>query len=183
VILTVVGLGRAGLPLAVQYAEGGHRVCGADVDPQVVDQVNRSITPFPAEAQLAERLAAVVGTGRLTATTDTSAAVAGSDAVVVVVPFTVDTDGLPDFAALDAATFDIGRGLHPDTLVSYQMTLPIGTTRGRWKALLEEVSGLREGQDFSVLEADLHPLLRSAPPATGPDPNEKVQIRNLSGVR
>ena len=160
-MVTVVGLGRAGLPLAVQYAEGGHRVCGVDIDPRVVDRINRSMTPDPEEAHLAERLAAVVGTGRLTATTDTSAAVAGSDAVVVVVPLTVDGNGMADFRALDAATVAIGRGLHPDTLVSYE-TAPVGTTRERWKPLLEQVSGLREGEDFSILEADLRPHLQGA---------------------
>ena len=71
--LTVVGLGRIGLALAVEYAQRGHRVCGADIDPWVVDRVNRSsVTPLPAEAELAARLAAAVGTGRLTATTDSS---------------------------------------------------------------------------------------------------------------
>ena len=170
VMVTVVGLGRTGLPLAVQYAEHGHRVYGADIDPEVVDRVNRSVAQFPSEAQLVDKLAAAVGTGRLTATTDTSAAVAGSDAVIVVLPHTVDADGLPDFRALDAATVAIGRGLHPDTLVSYQPALPVGTTRERWKLLLEQISGLREGTDFSVLEeADLHPLLQAAPPATGAD--------------
>ena len=147
-IVTVVGLGKIGLPLAVQYAGRGHRVCGADIDAAVVDQVNRAVEPFPGEAHLAEKLAAAVETDRLTATTDTSAAVAGSDAVVVVVPLAVDADGLPDFRALDSATADIGQGLHPDTLVSYETTLPVGTTRERWKPMLERTSGLSEGSSF-----------------------------------
>jgi nucleotide sugar dehydrogenase len=150
-MVTVVGLGRIGLPLAVHYAARGHRVCGADIDAGVVDRVNRAVEPFPGDPQLAEGLAAVVRAGRLTATTDTSAAVAGSDVVMVVVPLAVDADGLPDFRALDAVTVDIGRGLHPDTRVSYETTLPVGTTRGRWKPLLEQISGLREGADFSVV--------------------------------
>ena len=153
VIVTVVGLGKIGLPLAVQCAERGHRVCGADIDAAVVGRVNRGAEPFPVEARLAEKLAAVVGTGRLTATTDTSAAVAASDAVVVAVPLTVDDDGTPDFRALDAATADIGRGLHPDTLISYETTLPVGTTRERWKPMLERMSGLTEGASFSVVHS------------------------------
>jgi UDP-N-acetyl-D-mannosaminuronate dehydrogenase len=153
----VVGLGRLGLPLAVEYAQRGHRVCGADIDPRVVDRVNRSLTPFPAAAQLAEKLGAVVGSGRLTATTDTSAAVAGSDAVVVAVPHTVGADGVPDFHGLDEATIAVGRGLHPDTVVSYLTTLRFETIRERCKPLLEQISGLREGEDFSVLEPSLSP--------------------------
>ena len=35
--------------------------------------------------------------------------------------------------------------------MSYETTLPVGTTRTRWKPRLEEVSGLTEGKDFHVV--------------------------------
>jgi nucleotide sugar dehydrogenase len=151
VTVTVVGLGKIGLPLAVQFAGRGHQVLGADVNPVVVDQVNRGEEPFPGEDQLAERLRSAVADGRLSATVDTAAAVAGSDVVVVVVPLFVGPDDAPDFGWLDAATADIGRGLRPGTLVCYETTLPVGTTRRRWKPQLEQVSGLVEGEDFHLV--------------------------------
>ena len=149
-IITVVGLGKIGLPLAVQYAERGHTVIGADINPRVVADVSHGVEPFPGEAHLAEKLAAAVSAGRLTATTDTSAAVGASEAVVVAVPLVVDLTGEPDFGFLDAASTDIGRGLRTGTLVCYETTLPVGTTRGRWAPLLERESGLTEGDDFHV---------------------------------
>lgn len=148
--ITVVALGKIGLPLAVQFAEKGHRVYGADVNPTVVDQVNRGEEPFPGEADLAEKLQRVVADGLLTATTDTTAGVAESQAVVVVVPLFVDADGIPDWGWMDAATEAIGHGLRPGTLVSYETTLPIGTTRSRWRPMLEKVSALTEGADFHL---------------------------------
>ncbi|MGB1652008.1 MAG: hypothetical protein ACPHEP_13345, partial [Acidimicrobiales bacterium] len=36
----VVGLGKIGLPLAVQIASKGERVIGADIDDEVVDKIN-----------------------------------------------------------------------------------------------------------------------------------------------
>ena len=149
--ITVVALGKIGLPLAVQFADRGHQVIGADVNSDVVDQVNRGEEPFPGEAHLAEKLAAVVEGGRLTATTDTAEAVAQSEVVVVVVPLFVNAEGEPDFGWLDSATQDIGRGLKPGTLVAFETTLPVGTTRDRWKPLLEQTSGLVEGQDFHLV--------------------------------
>lgn len=149
--ITVVGLGKIGLPLAVQFACMGHHVRGADVNPAVVALVNEGTEPFPGEAHLQEKLGEVVGDGRLEATTDTAAAVAASDAVVVVVPLFVDAEGVPDFGWMESATRDIARGLKPGTLVSYETTLPVGTTRTRWVPLLEEGSGLTEGQDFHVV--------------------------------
>ena len=149
--ITVVGLGKIGLPLAVQYAEQGHQVNGADVNPAVVAHVNAGREPFPGEAQLADKLARVVADRRLWATTDTEAVVAESDVVVVVVPLFVDSHDAPDFGWLDSATDDIGRGLRPGTLVSYETTLPVGTTRQRWKPRLEQISGLIEGEDFHLV--------------------------------
>ncbi|HEX3002628.1 MAG TPA: nucleotide sugar dehydrogenase [Angustibacter sp.] len=149
--ITVVALGKIGLPLAAQFARKGHRVIGADVNPAVVDAVNRGEEPFPGEAHLAQTLREVVGDGRLTATTDTTAAVAESEAVVVVVPLFVDGEGVPDFGWMDDATEKIAAGLRPGTLVSYETTLPVGTTRERFGPMLEKGSGLRCGEDFFLV--------------------------------
>lgn len=149
--ICVVALGKIGLPLAVQFASKGHRVIGADVNADVVALVNAGTEPFPGEAGLGVSLREVVDAGVLTATTDTAAAVAESDHVVVVVPLFVDGEGVPDFGWMDSATQDIGRGLCAGTTVIYETTLPVGTTRTRWAPMLEKTSGLVAGQDFSLV--------------------------------
>lgn len=149
--ICVVALGKIGLPLAVQFAAKGHYVIGSDVDERVVQLVNEGVEPFPGEAELAERLKSVVGAGRLLATTDTTAAVTHAEAVVLVVPVYVDAQGMPDFGWMDKATQAVARGLRPGTLVSYETTLPVGTTRGRWAPMLEQGSGLTAGRDFALV--------------------------------
>ncbi|WP_182379024.1 nucleotide sugar dehydrogenase [Nocardioides sp. WS12] len=149
--ICVVALGKIGLPLAVQFASKGHRVIGADVDKFAVDMVNRGEEPFPGEAHLAEKLREAVDAGLLSATTDTTAAVAAAQAVVIVVPLFVAADGTPSWDWMDAATEAVGRGLKPGTLVSYETTLPIGTTRNRFGPKLEELSGLKAGEDFHLV--------------------------------
>ena len=149
--ICVVALGKIGLPLAVQFASKGHEVIGADVNERTVGLVNSGAVPFPGEADLDTKLKEAVSAGLLTATTDTAAAVAQSDAVVVVVPLFVDESGLPDFAWMDIATRAIAAGLRPGTLVSYETTLPVGTTRNRWAPMLEEGSGLTAGRDFHLV--------------------------------
>jgi UDP-N-acetyl-D-mannosaminuronate dehydrogenase len=47
--VTVVGLGKIGLPLAVQFARKGETVLGADINQETVDLVNEGIEPFPEE--------------------------------------------------------------------------------------------------------------------------------------
>jgi len=148
--VTVVGLGKIGLPLALQFAGAGAQVIGADTNPEVVDQVNAGREPFPGEYDLQRRLTEAVGEGTLRATTDTTAAVAESDVVVVVVPLYVDAGGAADFGWIDSATEAVGRGLKAGTLVAYETTLPIGTTRNRFGAILARESGLEPEGDFSL---------------------------------
>ncbi len=148
--VTVVGLGRIGLPLAVQIASKGLRVSGADINPEATALVSGGRVPFPGEPGLAERLAAAVSAGRLTATTDTTGAVAESDVVVIVVPLVTDPAGEPDYSAIDSATAAVAAGLRPGTLVSYETTLPVHTTRRRFAPALSAGSGLTLGRDFAL---------------------------------
>jgi len=132
----VVALGKIGLPLAVQFASKGHRVHGADINPFVVKQVNDAVEPFPGEHDLSRRLGEVIKAGALDASVDVEAQVRRSEVVVVVVPLIVTSEKEPDFTLIDRATESIGRGLKPGTLVIFETTLPIGTTRSRiWPRL------------------------------------------------
>ena len=149
--IAVIALGKIGLPLAVQFASKGHEVVGVDVNATVVDLVNKAQEPFPGESHLQEMLTELVPAGNLRATTDYADAVPGADAVVLVVPLFVDSEANPDFGWMDAATAELARHLTPGTLVSYETTLPVGTTRNRWKPALEAGSGLTEGEDFHLV--------------------------------
>lgn len=149
--ICVVALGKIGLPLAVQFASKGHDVVGVDVNARTVDEVNAGREPFPGEAHLQDKLSELVPAGRLRATTEYADAIPGADAIVLVVPLFVDAEGKPDFGWMDDATRELAQHLTPGTLVSYETTLPVGTTRTRWKPMIEQVSGLVEGTDFHLV--------------------------------
>ena len=144
----VVGLGKIGLPLAVQIASKGENVIGCDINEEVVDLINMGEVPFPGETNLAELLLQVRQEDLLKASIDTTQAVQLADTVVVVVPVIVDETAKPDFSAIDSATRDIAGGLKQNTLICYETTLPIGTTRNRFGPLLQEISGLDYKTDF-----------------------------------
>ena len=136
--IAVIALGKIGLPLAVQFADMGHEVVGVDVQQTVVDKVNAGTEPFPGEAHLQEKLSVLV--------------IPGVDAIVIVVPlFVNDETWQPDFGWMEAATRSFAEHLTPGTLISYETTLPVGTTRNRWKPMIEEISGLEEGKDFHLV--------------------------------
>ncbi len=150
--IAVVALGKIGLPLAVQFADAGHEVIGIDVNAKAVESINAAREPFPGEAQLQEKLSELIPSGRLRATTDYSEAIPGADAVVLVAPvFVNEQTWEPDFSPMESATRSVAEHLTAGTLVSYETTLPVGTTRSRWTPMLEDVSGLTEGVDFHVV--------------------------------
>jgi nucleotide sugar dehydrogenase len=148
--VAVVGLGKIGLPLAAQFAGKGWSVIGCDVLPQVVATINAGHSHIHEEPGLEEAVANCVAAGKLRATLDTTTATAEADVVVVIVPLVVDSQRSIDFGSLDAATNAIAQGLHRGTLVIYETTLPVGTTRNHVGTMLERVSGLVAGKDFDL---------------------------------
>jgi len=135
--IAVVGLGHIGLPLAVQYASRGHDVLGVDIDRRIVDAVNRGESPHDDEQTLIDRVPELAAAGRLRATTwSEPAGMREAEVVVVIVPVVVDAEREIDFAPIDAATRDIAANLGPNTLVVYETTLPVGTTRTRFGPVL-----------------------------------------------
>src|SRR6187402_3367659 len=79
--VAVVGLGKIGLPLAVQYASRGLTTVGLDVNPAVVADVNAGREPFPGEHDLDVMLAKAVADGTLRATVVAEEAVREADVI------------------------------------------------------------------------------------------------------
>lgn len=149
--IAVIGMGKIGLPLAVQYARKGHDVIGIDINTNTIDLINKGLEPFPEEEHLQEYLHEVISSKNLRATENYEEAVSDADVIVVVVPLFVNEKAEPDFTAMDSATRNIGKNLKKNSLVCYETTLPIGTTRKRFTPALEQESGLKVGKDFAVV--------------------------------
>jgi nucleotide sugar dehydrogenase len=146
--IAVVGLGKIGLPLAVQYASHGHKVLGCDSNAHIITHLNHGKSHVQGEPELLEALPRLVEQRLFLATTDTTAAVEAANVVVVIVPVYIDAMQKVDFQQIDAATAAIGAGLRPGTLVIYETTLPVGTTALRLLPRLEQISRLQAGSDF-----------------------------------
>jgi len=148
--VAVIGLGHIGLPLAVQYAGRGHEVVGCDTAEWIVEAVNAGRSPHDDEPALTERVPELVRSGLLRATGDDAEGARGAETVVMIVPVAVDERREIDFGPIDAATRELARGLQPGTLVIYETTLPVGTTRDRFCPMLEAGSGLALDRDLFV---------------------------------
>ena len=135
-----------------EIAESGWSVYGVDIDGGVVDSVNAWAAAVPRGARPRRaagtsrhrRLAA--GDGRRAPTRSPSRRRSSSSCRCV-----VDAANRPDFGALDAATTAVGAALRAGTLVSFETTVPVGTTRRSARLRhWSRRSGLRCGVDLFV---------------------------------
>src|SRR3954454_1268035 len=96
--VSIVGLGRVGLPLAISFADEGLRVLGIDNDPDRLEAVRSRRMPFQ-ETGGDEALARVHGTGRLEVS-DRVADAAAAEHIVI-------TLGTPTFSHIEIDIRDI----------------------------------------------------------------------------
>jgi nucleotide sugar dehydrogenase len=146
----VVGAGKMGLPLAVQFARHGWHVTAVDVNPDVVAAINEGRSHVAEEPGLAEGVAEVHAAGRLRATADGAAALREADVAVLIVPVMLDDTQQPDYRYMDSAVDSIAGGVHRGVTIIFETTLPVGDTRGRFTPRLEAATGLKADEDFFV---------------------------------
>src|SRR5688500_9896684 len=122
----VLGLGYAGLPMAVEIAQAGFDVTGLDINAGRVDAVNAGTSPVSDVEDVTIR--ALLEQGLLRASTSLDL-LAEIDVVLIAVPTPLKDDRQPDLRYVQAATRDIAARLHPGMLVILQSTCSPGTTR------------------------------------------------------
>jgi len=148
--ISVIGLGKLGAPLAACLASKGHRVIGVDLNPQTVRLVNECRAPV-FEPGLEELLRA--NRGRLVATDDYQAAIAGSEVTFIVLPTPSDEHGGFSLRYVLGACARIGEALRNKAdyhLIVLTSTVLPGATSNQVKPVLEDRSGKRCGPDFGL---------------------------------
>lgn len=124
--ISVIGCGYLGAVHAACMAKLGHEVVGIDVDARKISELSDANAPFY-EPHLDALLREVQDTGRLSFTTDMSAA-AGSDVhfICVGTPQKKGENGA-DMTYVDAATAALLPHIEPGNVVVGKSTVPVGT--------------------------------------------------------
>ncbi|MGM7719610.1 nucleotide sugar dehydrogenase [Metabacillus sp. Hm71] len=146
--VAVVGLGKIGLPLAAVFSNNGFYVNGADINKKIVSLVNMGKSHITNEPGLNTLLEKAHQAKTLTATINTVDAVSKSKVVVVIVPVLIDDNNNVNYQFIDSAVYEIAKGIRKGTLVIFETTIPTGDTRNRFGKKIEEISGLKMGNDF-----------------------------------
>ncbi|ULN47027.2 nucleotide sugar dehydrogenase [Mycolicibacterium goodii] len=150
--VAVFGLGYVGSVTAACLAKRGHPVVGVDIRHEKVDMINRGQSPV-VERGLDGLVFAEVAAGRLSATADSALAVANTDIALVCVGTPSAPNGSLLTAYLERVSEDIGAALAGRkvryTVVIRSTMLP-STCEQIVLPRLQEISGLRAGEDFGL---------------------------------
>lgn len=141
--IAVIGLGYVGLPVAVAFAEGGSAVIGFDIDTGRIGELREGLD------RTREVEAARLKAKGLVFTAE-QAVLNEADFFIVTVPTPIDRARRPDLGAVLKASETVGRALKRGDIVVYESTVYPGATEDDCVPVLERVSGLRCGSDFTV---------------------------------
>ena len=140
--IAVIGLGYTGLPLALRLAEQ-FNVIGFDNDPVRVQQLQQG---YDSNQEIELHLPANL----LPIFTNDPSQLANPSVYIIAVPTPVDSANLPDLHFLKKAVEQVGQFLKLGDFVIVESTVYPGCTEAYCVPILETVSGLKLGKDFSI---------------------------------
>lgn len=141
-IISVVGLGYVGLPVAVAFGKV-RKTVGFDINPVRIRELRRKHDRTGEVAGEDLQAADILFTGSVE---DLRIA----DFHIVAVPTPVDEAKQPDLSLMCKASETVGSALKKGDIVVYESTVYPGVTEEVCVPILERVSGLRCGPDFTV---------------------------------
>ncbi|NEV92742.1 UDP-N-acetyl-D-mannosamine dehydrogenase [Psychroflexus sp. YR1-1] len=131
--VTTIGLGYIGLPTSALIAQNKIQVCGVDVNPNVVETINKGEIHI-IEPDLDKAVASSVKDKFLKAYTEPQEA----EVYLVVVPTPFKGNHEPDISYVEAATNGIIPLLKEDDLYIIESTSPVGTTEKMAKLIYNQ---------------------------------------------
>ena len=135
----IIGCGYVGLPLALRFAEAGHKVAGFDTDPAKVSMLNAGKSYIEHIQQT--KIQQFVNSRHFSATTDFSK-LKETDAILICVPTPLDERREPDLSYVEQTAVSIQPHLQKGQLVVLESTTYPGTTEELVLPILEK-SGLK----------------------------------------
>src|SRR6201988_1451494 len=133
--LAIIGCGYVGLPLALRFAEAGHKVTGFDTDPNKVNMLNAGKSYIEHIQQT--KIQQFVNSRHFGATTDFSK-LKETDAILICVPTPLDERREPDLSYVEQTAISIQPHLQKGQLVVLESTTYPGTTEELVLPILEK---------------------------------------------
>lgn len=139
--IAVIGLGYVGLPLALEFARK-YQVIGFDINPQRVEMMSRGEDP-------SRELSTDDFQDRTITFTAEINDLKSAHFYIVAVPTPIDAHNIPNLSPLFGASQTVGQVIKSGDYVVFESTVYPGCTEEDCVPIIEELSGLKAGIDFS----------------------------------
>ncbi len=149
--ISVIGLGRIGLPTAVAIARSGLPTIGVDTNQEIVEFANTGELKINDEPGLKDALHTVLKNKKFSATTRIEESVNDADIVIVCLPTPLENDSKKtDYQFLLNGCSEIAKIMKKNSLVIIESTVGPGIVEDQVIPVLEKQSSLTAGKDFGV---------------------------------
>ncbi|MGI0058122.1 MAG: nucleotide sugar dehydrogenase [Nitrosarchaeum sp.] len=151
ITVSVVGIGRIGLPTALSFAHSGLPTIGVDINAKLVQMINSGNYPIRDEPGFDKIFADVIKSKKFSATTNIGEAIPKSDLVILSLPTSMDKNNVPDYSALTSVVKNLSKLLKPGSLIVVESTLEPGFVENELISIIENNDQrLKVGKDFSI---------------------------------
>jgi UDP-N-acetyl-D-galactosamine dehydrogenase len=140
--VSVIGLGYVGLPVAVEFGKT-QQVIGFDINQTRIEELSKGL-----DRNLEVDKDELISTNILYSSNFEDLKTA--DFHIVTVPTPVSDGNIPDLSIVYKASETVGKALKKGDIVVYESTVYPGVTEEECVPILERVSGLKFGKDFTV---------------------------------
>ena len=125
-VITVIGLGYVGLPIALEFCRKGYTVNGLDNNPHRIEKLKRKESYINDISS--EEMRKAYSNGRFSVTTD-SGVLRSSDVIIMCVPTPLRKIAEPDISYIILASRSLRKKMRPGQLIVIESTTYPGTTR------------------------------------------------------
>lgn len=147
--VAIFGLGRIGLPTALNFADHGVIVYGIDTQKSVIELIQNGHIHID-EPNLRELFDRVSDSNRFFVTSDYEDAMKKADVFVICVPTPVTADKTPDYSVIIELCNTALNFLKKDDLIIIESTVSPGTIENLIIPIIEKNTGLQAGKDFGI---------------------------------
>lgn len=141
-VISVIGLGYVGLPLAVAFSEKLD-VIGYDIDSDKINLYKQGIDPTKEVGNDKVKDSSIKFTDKIQDIKE-------ANIHIVAVPTPINKDKTPNLIPLKSASKDLGKNLKKGDIIIYESTVYPGVTEEICVPILEKESSLKLGEDFKV---------------------------------
>ncbi|MHA1819651.1 MAG: nucleotide sugar dehydrogenase [Promethearchaeota archaeon] len=148
-IIAVFGLGRIGLPTAVEFASHGYNTIGVDINEKLIEDLKKSNT-FVDEPGLKELLEKSNNTRKIEFTTNGEYAVKNSDIIIICLPTPINEDMGPDYSSIEIVSHLIGKHIKKNQIIIVESSVSPTTIEKLVVPIIEDESAKRVNDYFAV---------------------------------